>query len=755
MQIHLSNISRNESERVLLNKDEVIRIWEERLRREVPQARGLPEPLLRNSLPQWLDHLSQALENPESRYKLERLSITSRAHGAERADIHFDLNELIYEYTVLRQVLLEVLETPSQLPVRQRDILLNVIDVSVRNAVFEHTRRQRQHLHSEAWRLENSTLWQRYVRTVALVAVFAVLQWALWPLLEPLAYIMFYPAVTLAALYGSAPLAVLLSVLLAETVFVPPPFFMALPDINESVRVAIFSGSSFLVAYITNALRESRRMALAAFAEQERARVQAERNVATLDALLATAPFGLCVLDSEMRYIRINEPLARWNGVAVKDHIGRTLAEVLGEKSVFPERIIRHVMETGEAVSNVEHELVPASDPGRVHIFETSFYPVRTASGVTVGIGAMVVDVSEQKAVEKALREQQWRFDLALRAGDIGVWELNLKSREIKWSARQYAMFHLEPGSPLDWEKFCSMIHPDDLSKITGLIERPGLPDTETSFEYRVRLADGQTRWIQSNGRLLDEVNGGNVMLGTDIDITERKKAEVLREQFVSTLSHDLRTPLTAARMAAQLVSRHVNNRDKVLANGAKVIDCLDRADKMIRDLLDANRIRVGQRLPIQPTAVEMISVVRNTVDELASIHGDRFRVEEHSPVNGQWDMDGLRRLIENLCTNAVKYGEPGTPITVSVHEAGPSVDISVHNYGAPIPPQNRDKLFDYLHRASEAQVSGKVGWGIGLTLVRGVTEAHGGKVSVRSEAGAGTTFTVTLPKTVNNDLSI
>ena len=224
-----------------------------------------------------------------------------------------------------------------------------------------------------------------------------------------------------------------------------------------------------------------------------------------------------------------------------------------------------------------------------------------------------------------------------------------------------------------------------------------------------------------------------------------------LRERFVSTLTHDLRTPLTAAKLAAQLMGRQLEDPESVRKFSAKVIGNLNRADTMIRDLLDAHRISANQKLPINPEECDIRQLVRQAIDDLGLVHGDRFLFRSEGPVIGWWDCEYLRRLVDNLCGNAVKYGDPGKPVTIAVtpcgHPAGSEVRLSVHNHGAALTATERENLFHLFHRSKSAQDSGEKGWGIGLTLVKGVAESHGGSVQVRSEPGEGTTFNVTLPR--------
>jgi len=220
-----------------------------------------------------------------------------------------------------------------------------------------------------------------------------------------------------------------------------------------------------------------------------------------------------------------------------------------------------------------------------------------------------------------------------------------------------------------------------------------------------------------------------------------------LRERFVFTLTHDLRTPLTSAKMSAGLLMRRPGDSIAVLKNSNQILKSINRVDYMIQDLLDANRIRAGEKLPLTITDFDLTQLVKETLDELSTVHGNRFVLDAQAPVHGKWSKSGLRRVVENLAGNAIKYGATDKPITVSVAEdLGHQVIISVHNFGNPIPKNEQSTLFQQFRRAARADKGTQRGWGIGLTLVKGTVEAHGGKIKVESNLKKGTTFLVTLP---------
>jgi PAS domain S-box-containing protein len=219
-----------------------------------------------------------------------------------------------------------------------------------------------------------------------------------------------------------------------------------------------------------------------------------------------------------------------------------------------------------------------------------------------------------------------------------------------------------------------------------------------------------------------------------------------LREQFVATLSHDLRTPLTTMKVNADRLLRRGSDPEVRAKASARISDNIERADRMIRDLLDANRIRAGEKLPLQIGPCELRELVAEVIDELAAVHGERLVLRAPARIEGYWSRGDLRRIVENLCTNAIKYGASDRIATVSLRASETHAEIEVQNFGPPISEADRRELFVPFRRTRSAQAGGQRGWGLGLTLVRGVAEAHGGMVEVRSNEVTGTIFTVRLP---------
>lgn len=219
-----------------------------------------------------------------------------------------------------------------------------------------------------------------------------------------------------------------------------------------------------------------------------------------------------------------------------------------------------------------------------------------------------------------------------------------------------------------------------------------------------------------------------------------------VRERFVLALGHDLRNPLTAAKMSAQILARRETDTAGLVRGTSRIVNSIDRAERMIRDLLDANRIRAGQKLQIKAERCDLNEHLPSMIEDLVAIHGNRFELMTEGKLEGFWDYESLRRAFENLATNAIKYGSDYDPITISVIGSATSIEVQVHNRGLPISAEDQAGLFMPFRRTASAQAGHQKGWGLGLTLVRGTAEAHGGSVRVVSNVEQGTTFIMTLP---------
>lgn len=217
-----------------------------------------------------------------------------------------------------------------------------------------------------------------------------------------------------------------------------------------------------------------------------------------------------------------------------------------------------------------------------------------------------------------------------------------------------------------------------------------------------------------------------------------------LREQFIAALTHDMRGPLGSASMAAQII-RHTTDKPETVELADRIQDNIQRVDRMIQGLLDTMVFQQGSKLRLPLTHFDIHALATELCKEYAHANEMRCSVVGKS-VWGWWGQDALKRALENLVGNALKYGYLNTPIQIRIAASHGRLRIAVHNDGPPIAIENQESIFQIFRRAQDAKEGAQQGWGIGLPYVRAVAESHGGSIAVYSSAEKGTTFVIDIP---------
>ena len=219
-----------------------------------------------------------------------------------------------------------------------------------------------------------------------------------------------------------------------------------------------------------------------------------------------------------------------------------------------------------------------------------------------------------------------------------------------------------------------------------------------------------------------------------------------IRERLISALSHDMRTPLAAAKLSAQMLTRKLPDQATILRVTNRISKNMDRADRMLQDILDASHIKAGEKVALDIASFDLREIMQVTIEDLVNIHGPRIILIGSDNINGYWDSSVIKRMTENLVNNAVKYGNELGTITIVINQTEKDIEIAVHNTGNPIPIEEQQSIFEPSQRSTSAITGSQKGWGIGLTLVRGFAEALGGNISLKSSEELGTTFSITIP---------
>jgi signal transduction histidine kinase len=212
-----------------------------------------------------------------------------------------------------------------------------------------------------------------------------------------------------------------------------------------------------------------------------------------------------------------------------------------------------------------------------------------------------------------------------------------------------------------------------------------------------------------------------------------------------------LRNPLNAIGVTAQVVPLACMDPDEAVACSNRITRNVSVMERMIADLLDYTRTRLGAGMPVKPAALDLGSVAKELVEEFRSAHPQRdIQLRIDGDLNGFWDSDRIRQAISNLLGNALQHGSADFPVTLSLRGEKSEVFVDVHNGGDPIPSGELQKIFDPLIRGSSAEHPRKNrpgSIGMGLYIAREVAKSHSGRIDVSSTAKEGTSFTIRLPR--------
>ncbi|MGK2961013.1 MAG: ATP-binding protein [Gemmatimonadaceae bacterium] len=281
--------------------------------------------------------------------------------------------------------------------------------------------------------------------------------------------------------------------------------------------------------------------------------------------------------------------------------------------------------------------------------------------------------------------------------------------------------------------------------------------------EFRALRASVIRLWVKSQGGAIapsdiDDLTRFNEAIDQSLAESVSRYTQDLdksKEMFLAMLGHDLRSPLSAIMMSAEFMLETKELAEPHLTLASRIANSSGRMERMIGDLLDFTRSRLGGGIPIVRETMSLDKVVNDVVAEIAAAHPDRtIKVETRGEQSGSWDCSRISQALTNLVGNALEHGSAGTLVTVEVAGDEREATITVHNSGVPISAEHLAGIFSPMKsREANASTSGAYGnLGLGLYIAERIVTAHGGTIGVESSEADGTTFTMHLPRASLND---
>jgi len=394
--------------------------------------------------------------------------------------------------------------------------------------------------------------------------------------------------------------------------------------------------------------------------------------------------------------------------------------------------------------------------------------PLRDTEGRITHLIPSAMDIAVRRATEEKLRASDERTLLATEATAVGIWEWNVLTSTIRWDAQMFRLFGIAatPDGFVQYSDWRNAVLPEDLSESERILQEVVRHGGQSRREFRIRRRDdGAVRHIESVETVRANAQGETEwVVGTNLDVTERKTAEIQlrqlaanlseadrrKDEFLATLAHELRNPLAPIRNGLQLIKFAGGQPATIERARAMMERQLTQMVRLIDDLMEVSRISLG-KLKLRKERLSLASVVNSAVETTHPLLGEMGHqltvTMPREPLLADADMARLTQVFANLLSNAAKYSDRGGHIRLHVERQASDVVVTVKDTGIGMAAEQLPEVFEMFTQLETSLDRAQGGLGIGLTLVKRVVELHGGSVQAHSEGpGLGSEFVVRLP---------
>lgn len=361
------------------------------------------------------------------------------------------------------------------------------------------------------------------------------------------------------------------------------------------------------------------------------------------------------------------------------------------------------------------------------------------------------------KQLEQQLKESLERYELLAKATQDVIYDLDIRTAHVTWNdalSIRYGHTLTDEVATLEW--WAGHIHPDDAFRVEEEINALLESRQQTWFsEYRFQKADGEYAFVRDRAFVLRDANGAvQRIIGSMLDITDQKQLDRAKDEFLSLVSHQLRTPLTIVRMLSGMLAGGQTGELSPLQQGyaQQIAEASARMVRLVGDILNISRLELG-RISIRPLPVNVNTLIQTYIDELTPLAQEKgvrilFTPERTLPMV-PLDAMVFGQILHNLLTNAIRYTLPdkGHIRVTFIRKDGAEYVLSVADNGIGIPKTAQAHIFDRFYRAANAKRSDATGTGLGLYLVKLAADAFGGRIWVESKPGRGATFYIGIPQ--------
>ena len=460
--------------------------------------------------------------------------------------------------------------------------------------------------------------------------------------------------------------------------------------------------------------------------------------------MVRQAPVGICIIRAKDLLIQdVNDSYLELVGRRREELENQTIWDAIPEAAEAYAPVMNDVIRSGVAFNAREHEVTLTRNGVPEVLYIDFVYEPVLNDGQVTAIMVLAIAVTDKVIARRSIEDVEERIRLAVEAAETGTFDLDLVNRIMLTSDRFNVIFGFDRQVP--WEMFASVIHPDDKATRIAAHEA-AIKSGKLFYEARVLHSDGSTHWVRVQGKVYYKDGKAVRILGTLLDITEFKRLQQQKDDFISIASHELKTPITSLKASLQLLERVKHDPTSELI--PKLIDQSSRSmhkiSALVEDLLNVSRASKTE-LKLNKTTFTIAELLNSCCSHVRIAGKHQLIVQGNMQLRITADEHSIDQVVVNLVNNAVKYAPESKDIFMMISQEGDMAKIAVRDTGPGIAPEKIPHLFDRYYRAESSGFQNS-GLGLGLYICAEIIKRHGGDIGVESELGKGSTFWFTLP---------
>lgn len=446
-----------------------------------------------------------------------------------------------------------------------------------------------------------------------------------------------------------------------------------------------------------------------------------------------------------------NERIVSWNrfaenllGMTEEDLCGRPVSSLYSEdewKRIRSYRISEKGMQP-----TLEAQVIRKD--GKVLDCDISISVLKDESGNITGSIGIMKDVSARKRAAREIKRAEEQYRAIFENSAVAITVTDAEEKIISWN--KFAESFLGMNYEDLYLRGVSSLYPEEeWKKIRACnIRQKGMQHV---LETRIYRKDGSLADVDISISVLKDVNGRITgSIGVIKDISERKRLQQLKDDFVSAVTHELRTPIgivreSMAQFQDGLLGEANDLQKRVLSTS---VNCLDRLSRIIDDLLDVSKIEAG-KMDLRRETIELVTLIKDVAGgfkpKMAEKKLELVMEFEAETMRAEADPDRIIQVFTNLISNSIKFTDSGTIKVAARFKEGPWIECEVADTGRGISEEDRIKVFSKFEQFGRKLPESEKGTGLGLSICKGIVELHGGAIEVHSNAPQGTRFIFTL----------